>query len=288
MTIAKPKLLDARALMIKHLNRVPGTGPLSDLDPEEFGIVGGPAHIAAGTSYHLGKDDLQLSKEPYSVYESPRDRNGLSNYASAVDIGDFSITVDGKRHDLRSFSIWLVAQCKAGTADTQDIREVIYSPDGQVVRRWDRLGIRTSGDSSHLWHTHISEFRDGTGARMVVLFTRYLTEIGVIVALTSDDIKAVSDATAAKVLGRAWSIAGRTLAGSVEALINYGQRDADLFAQVLAAIVADPGNTINLPPEQVNELALLLAAQLPDAEDVRTVVDAELDEQSRAGADADT
>lgn len=220
VTVAKPKHLEARALLIEHLNRQPGSGPASDLDPEEVGIVGGPAHVAAGISYHLGKDQLQLSKRPYSVYESPRDQAGLSNYASAMDIGSFSVTVNGQTHNLRTFSLWLVDQCKAGTADTQDIREIIYSPDGVVVKRWDRLGIRTSGDDSHLWHTHLSEFRDATGARMLALFRRYLTEIGVIdMAITSDDVNMI--------WGDGWEIPGRTPgrtgAGSMEALLTWVQ-----------------------------------------------------------------
>ena len=62
----------------------------------------------------------------------------------------------------------------------RDLREIIYSPDGKVVRRWDRLGKRSSGDDSHLWHTHFSFFRDSTKADrdQTPLFRRYLTGIG--------------------------------------------------------------------------------------------------------------
>lgn len=168
-TYAPDPLQDARRLLLAHL---PG------LASAEVGIVGDQPHAATGNSYHLGKG--QLVSSSYSIVESSRDRNGLSNAASAMDIGDFAVTVAGKRHTLQTFSVWLVAQCKAGTADTRDIREVIYSPDGSTVRRWDRLGIRSTGDSSHQWHTHISYFRDSESRDKTGLFRRYLTEIGLL------------------------------------------------------------------------------------------------------------
>lgn len=188
MTVAKSKLLEARALLLRYLNLTPGTGPASDLDPAEVGIVGSPAHVAAGTSYHLGRDDLQLDRRPYSVYESTRDLAGLTDEASAIDVGEFSIVSRGRTNNLRTFSAWLVSQCRAGASDTVDIREVIYSPDGVTVLRWDRLGRRTSGDSSHTYHTHLSEFRDADGSNMVALFGRYLREIGVTMTLLEEKL----------------------------------------------------------------------------------------------------
>ena len=51
-----------------------------------------------------------------------------------------------------------------------------------MVRRWDRLGRRSTGDDSHLWHTHFSFFRDSTsaGRDQTPLFRRYLTGIGLL------------------------------------------------------------------------------------------------------------
>jgi hypothetical protein len=175
-TFAPDRLQDARRFLLQHL------GPFG-LTSAEVGIVGDTAHADGGSSYHLGK--AQLRPDSYTITESVRDRNGLSNAASGMDVGEFTATVDGKRHTLRSFSIWLVAQCKAGAPDTADIREVIYSPDGNVVKRWDRLNRRTTGDSSHLWHTHISYFRDSEHRDKTALFRRYLTEIGL---LEDDDM----------------------------------------------------------------------------------------------------
>lgn len=147
MTFAPKSLLDVRAYL------KPRTG-LSDV---ELGISGDPAHAAGGTSYHLGRDDLDMAINPYSV-RTARDKAGLTNAASAEDIGMFP--------RLREFSVWLVARCRKGAADCADIREVIYSPDGLIVLRWDRERGVTSAprtgeaDDSHLFHTHISWYRD--------------------------------------------------------------------------------------------------------------------------------
>jgi hypothetical protein len=123
----------------------------------------------------------------------------LTNFASALDVGWFEVRVAGKVHNLRTLSIWLVARCKAGTPDTADIREVIYSPDGKTVRRWDRLGRRTTGDKSHLTHSHLSWFRDATkaGRDQTPVFRRYLMEIGLLAGedddMTPDQARQLGD-----------------------------------------------------------------------------------------------
>jgi hypothetical protein len=177
MTTAPPNLLAVRSLLMPVLN----------LSAVEMGIVGDDHHDGG---YHCGRSGVTTSD--YSVRESARDKSGLTDWASALDVGYFKLSVRGKAHDLRSFSIWLVAQCKAGKPDTADIREVIYSPDGKTVKRWDRLGKRTGGDSSHLHHTHTSFFRDATKANRALtpVYRRYLTEIGLIDPTTLEDFMA--------------------------------------------------------------------------------------------------
>lgn len=168
MTIAPPALLAARKWIIDHWN----------IDPEKVGIVGDPKHFGG---YHCGED--RVVHNDYSVVESTRDIRGLSAYASALDIGTFN---NGPMN-LQHFSRWLVAQCKAKTPETGNIREVIYSPDGKVVKRWDRLGRRTTGDDTHLWHTHISIFRDASNADLVKLFKLYTEEM--LMDYTDDRVK---------------------------------------------------------------------------------------------------
>ncbi|MFR9778488.1 hypothetical protein ACL02O_20845 [Micromonospora sp. MS34] len=177
MTTAPQNLLAVRSLLLTHLNVDKNTVRASDLEPGEVGIVGDANHLGG---YHCGSD--RVVAHDYSVVESTRDSSGLTLNASALDVGMFSVVSGGRTHDLRTFSVWFVAQCAAGAADTRDIREIIYSPDGKTVKRWDRLGKRTSGDSSHLTHTHFSFFRDSTkvGRDQTPLFRRYLTTIGLI------------------------------------------------------------------------------------------------------------
>jgi hypothetical protein len=166
-------------LLLTHLDNAPGA---NDLEPAEVGIVGDPNHRGG---YHCGSD--RVVTNDYSVVESSRDRNGLSDFAAGLDVGDFSVTVNNKTHTLATFSTWCVQQCAAGAADTRDIREIIYSPDGSTVKRWDALGRRSTGDSSHRWHTHFSFFRDAikAGRDQRPLFRRYLTTIGL---LEDDDM----------------------------------------------------------------------------------------------------
>ncbi|MEU8655265.1 peptidoglycan-binding domain-containing protein [Actinoplanes philippinensis] len=181
MTTAPANLKAVRSLLLDHLDIHENSSAYpTDLDPLEVGIVGDTAHVKNGNSYHLGLPEQ--AKTGYAATESSRDKAGLSAYASALDVGYFSITVKGKTHTLRTFSAWLVAECKKGASDTLDIREVIYSLDGKTVKRWDRLGKRSSGDSSHTFHTHISFFRDATkaGRDLTALFRRYLIAIGLI------------------------------------------------------------------------------------------------------------
>ncbi|GIJ10723.1 hypothetical protein Van01_39370 [Micromonospora andamanensis] len=166
-----------RRLLLDHLNRDPNRARDEDLEPNEVGIVGDANHRGG---YHCGSD--RVVTNDYSVVESPRDRNGLTLDAAALDVGMFRLNSGGRTHNLFTFSTWCVAQCVAGAPDTRDIREIIYSPDGKVVRRWDRLGRRGTGDRSHLWHTHFSFFRDAikAGRDQRPLFRRYLTTIGLL------------------------------------------------------------------------------------------------------------
>ncbi|GIJ12407.1 hypothetical protein ACFFMR_18680 [Micromonospora andamanensis] len=177
MTRAPANLLAVRSLLLEHLNRDPNRSRDEDLEPNEVGIVGDVNHRGG---YHCGSD--RVVANDYSVVESPRDRNGLTLDAAALDVGMFQVNSGGRTHNLVTFSTWCVAQCVANAPDTRDIREIIYSPDGTVVRRWDRLGRRSTGDRSHLWHTHFSFFRDSIKANrdQRPLFRRYLTTIGLL------------------------------------------------------------------------------------------------------------
>lgn len=155
MTYAPQRLLELRAYL----------KPWTGLSDAALGIVGDERHDGG---YHHGWDDRRIvngNTADYSWNESPRDGNHRTNAASAIDIGMFS--------RLRELSNWLVGQCEAQAPDTLNIRSIIYSPDGKVVRRWDRLRRRDTGDSSHLTHTHVSFFRDAEGIEKISPFKRF-------------------------------------------------------------------------------------------------------------------
>jgi hypothetical protein len=139
-----------------------------------LGIVGDVNHTAG---YHLGRDRIYgpggSGSQDYSV-QHPRDKAGLSGAASAIDLGKLGGTYKG----LQDFSAWLVKACQQSSTGHRDVREIIYSPDGQKVQRYSGIDgkIHTgpgNGDASHRSHTHISYFRDSETRDKVELFSRY-------------------------------------------------------------------------------------------------------------------
>lgn len=153
-------LVDLRAFLM----------PLTGLAAISLGIVGNAAHKSG---YHLGRDRIfgpdGEGDTDYSV-KSERDHAFVTNAASAMDIGSFD--------RLREMSKFIVAQGQANAPDTRDIREVIFSPDGTRVLRWDRQrGFMSEpteeGDSSHRTHTHVSWYRDSVDRDKRALFARF-------------------------------------------------------------------------------------------------------------------
>lgn len=137
-----------------------------------LGIVGDAAHT---WGYHAGKDRIfgpaGQGWADVSV-KTVRDKAGLSNAASALDLGH------ADKSQLRSFTGWLINRCKANAADTRDLREVIGSLDGRNTIYYDRerdvVATNAPGvDSSHLWHTHLSFYRDSENRAKRGLFTPY-------------------------------------------------------------------------------------------------------------------
>jgi hypothetical protein len=167
MTFAPATILDLAAFWV-------GQGGVNS------GIVGNLAHQQRA-SYHNGQDVIakygRTAATDYTI-RLPRDREPyLTNAAAALDLG----RLDGTLANLQKFSRWLVAQIKANPAAYRDIRDVIYSPDGKVVKRWDNEtktlyagGDGTGqGDNSHLWHTHISFYRDSESRDKRPMFRPY-------------------------------------------------------------------------------------------------------------------
>jgi hypothetical protein len=144
-----------------------------------LGIVGDGDHASKGTSYHLGRSALKITA--YSR-RTARDKAGLTEAASAIDLG----RLNGKIDDLRDFSAWLVRQCQSSAPGTRDIREVIYAGTYKgttAVLRYDRERGATSApkpgeaDASHLSHTHVSFYRDSRSRDKIGLFRPYFEDM---------------------------------------------------------------------------------------------------------------
>ena len=126
--------------------------------------------------YHLGRTQIQQGegacpppKDDYSI-KTARDKAALSDARAAIDI-----QFGAKR--LQAYSKWLVGQARANAPGTSDLREIIYSPDGVRVLRWDReRGIASDpregeADNSHRSHTHVSFYRDSEARAKVPTFS---------------------------------------------------------------------------------------------------------------------
>jgi hypothetical protein len=112
-----------------------------------LGIVGNPATHKGG--YHVGKDRIYgpsgYGSRDYSI-QTARDKAGLTNAASAIDIG---------RH-ARLIELGVYLRGKP------DIRELIAERgDGSHIWRWVDGRVIGQGDSQELpHHLHVSYFRD--------------------------------------------------------------------------------------------------------------------------------
>lgn len=139
-----------------------------------LGIVGDLAHQRRA-SYHNGQDAIEkhgrTAATDYTI-RLARDREPhLTNAAAAIDLGK----LDGTLSELWRFSNWIVAECLTDATKRKDVREVIYSPDGRTVQRYDGAvnRVKVEGDDSHLWHTHISYYRDSEKRDKVALFSPF-------------------------------------------------------------------------------------------------------------------
>lgn len=158
-TLAPPNLYKMYTLLNPHLSSL-----------RIGGIVGDTRHVAGG-GYHISRDDLRNhgQSSDYSI-QAPADRRGPGNYAAAIDISlnpaemvtvskRLRAAMEGHDYDdriepLREF---------IGTVDNRNVcgynrYQTVY-PNGDTGRR---TGWYPSGysEASHLWHVHLSFFRD--------------------------------------------------------------------------------------------------------------------------------
>lgn len=115
------------------------------------GIVGDVAH---SFGYHLSRNDL--GSGDYSV-QLGRDQRGASDCASALDVTlppDLMLTCTSR----------LLTAAKAGDSRLHGLREFCGTTNGSNTHPYDlsngQDGPLDSWDSSHLWHIHLSFYRD--------------------------------------------------------------------------------------------------------------------------------
>jgi len=160
--------------------------------------------------YHLGKDQIYSHNcldangnnrakgdKDYSV-QTARDKSGLTDARAATDIQFFGAGGGLLKKQLQDFSVKLVARCVAKANGTSDIREIIYSPDGVKVWRYDQVSHTNSiggGDDTHLEHTHVSYYRDTEYKDKISLYKWYFEPVVIPVPEPSpvqpDDVKAL-------------------------------------------------------------------------------------------------
>lgn len=260
MTTNPTDLLDIRAYCQQQTGQ----------SPAALGIAGDDQHAASG-GYHIGGNTVPDSD--YSRAESPRDRAITTASASAFDLG-------GEFDRFQEITLGIVGACKRQDFRTRDIREVIYTPDGVTVRRWDRLGIRSGGDDSHLFHTHISFFRDSEGRRSAadnfLGLLRELFEGGDTMSARSDEI-----------LSR-WADGFPTLADGKTPLtpVQWRIRDEKWQAQITASLAA---SAVREQASMVAIDALAKAIQAGGGSvDVAAIKAEILDAETRVKADVDS
>lgn len=154
---------------------------LTGLPADAIGIVGDGAHQQTG-GYHEGEDVLTAigryhgpatahvgsATEDYSV-RILRDRLGLNNHASGIDLG--ANWPKGGRAAWLRYNNLLVARLRANDPDFAAIRAINYSPDGVSKKRIDRQNnwrVEDSSDSVDT-HTHHEYYRDTEGKRATCL-----------------------------------------------------------------------------------------------------------------------
>jgi len=172
MTNAPADLLAFRAL-VRAITGLPSTA---------VGVVGDGVHQRTG-GYHEGRSvlaDIGRYHGPPSAYVGStgedysarqfRDRTGLTDDASAVDIGD-DWPVGGRAGWLR-FNGMLVDEMRYRQGNLPALRAVNVSLDGRTRQRFDQLhrdaGLIASTDNVET-HTHLEFWRDTAGTRKTTL-----------------------------------------------------------------------------------------------------------------------
>lgn len=201
----------------------------------------------------------------------------------SVDAWDMDVEVNGAGRPYAADVEFLKARFEAHPASRYWIHndQIASRSDGWTRRSYAYAGEGRNRHTQHVhWNTR-EEYEDSTAPwgiqeedDMTPEQAALLDKIGrrTLAILNNNAEAAHLDGTKEPNRLRSTLIAlGAGVAGVDEQVIAGLE---PRFAEVLAAIAADDGNTIELTPEQVEELAALLAAQLPAPPSADEVADA--------------
>lgn len=242
-----------------------------NLPGANVGIKGNTVHLRGYHRSHAWiKNSRYCTNRTYSVSETPGNRNpGNDDWLSAIDI-----TVDRPR--LIEICRRLDVAVRAGRLEK--VTEWYGNDDGDNrVDGFNNIAnVVATSDSSHLWHLHISFDRGRVNEDHTDLYDILIGEdVPTVVEIWSAN--AGSSANPVRVIDRlnqAWVAASAAQAG-VTAL--------QAVVQQLADLIAAGGGSVDTAAILAGVDERLAAFKT----EVEQVVDAELDEQSVAGADAD-
>jgi hypothetical protein len=126
-----------------------------------FSGVAGDANHSFG--YHV--DPLELPGSDYSL-QTARDRAGAAAYPHDASAWDLSFGPG----DMKTVTNRLLTAAKKSDPRMKAVREFCGTLDGRNTYPWDLHGNQSEGinswDDSHLWHVHISFYRDATEAQI--------------------------------------------------------------------------------------------------------------------------
>lgn len=243
-----------------------------------FGCKGNLVH---SSGYHrsynwiVDSPDSRYRLDDYSVRQS-LDTSGDRNVCSAFDFVPGPWGTADNRQRMREITGRVLAAAKARDPRLAALREFAGTLDGRNVVTFNCAdgGLKSPFDSSHLDHVHGSFWRSRAGR----------DHGGIVEIMLGDEMAwdLTTDKNFATEIQRV-----RALLAMLDPITTpYGAENNEL-ARTLRRIEEQvaAGPALALTDAQLDALAGKVAALL--GPQLRQIVDEELDEQSRAGADAD-
>lgn len=134
--------------------------------PKSYRLAGVAGDVHHSFGYHV--DPAELPGSDYSV-QTKRDRRGAAQHPHDASAWDLSFDAG----DMVLVTRRLLRAAKAHDPRMIAVREFCGTLDGRNTYPWDLHGNQSEGinswDSSHLWHVHVSFYRDATEAQIRLL-----------------------------------------------------------------------------------------------------------------------